>query len=320
MVESGESSKDGEVTVDVEPKPQKKGAQRKLSNLIRRLRKLRNAKTYYSAKDVETMKAEHARLEHQHTNENCIVNYIQSLVFGGVDGIITSFAVVAAIAGAGYSTFYVVVIGVANLVADGISMGLGDYLSSSGEIEFAKQELEREMWEYDNYQDGEEAEMVEIFQARGMTYEDAVTVVSTTAKYKEVFCNEMMIHELSLMPPEDEESPVKKGLMTFIAFIICGIVPLLVYLASEMHQNSDVTFAISCAMTAGTLFLLGALKSLTSYVSWFSSGLSIMVCGCVAAAAAFGISAFAGWAVGDLGGCTNSTILTNLTHNATSGL
>ena len=48
--------------------------------------------------------------------------------------------------------------------------------------------------------------------------------------------------------------------MTFIAFIVCGIVPLLVYLTSQMHQNSDVTFGISCAMTAGALFLLGALK------------------------------------------------------------
>lgn len=56
------------------------------------------------------------------------MNHIQSLVFGGVDGIITSFAVVAAIAGAGYSTFYVVVIGVANLIADGISMGKLNHL------------------------------------------------------------------------------------------------------------------------------------------------------------------------------------------------
>ena len=54
---------------------------------------------------------------------SCLVNYIQSLVFGGVDGIITSFAVVAAIAGAGYSTFYILAIGIANLVGDAFSMG-----------------------------------------------------------------------------------------------------------------------------------------------------------------------------------------------------
>ena len=54
---------------------------------------------------------------------SCLVSHIQSLVFGGVDGIITSFAVVAAIAGAGYSTFYILAIGIANLIADGLSMG-----------------------------------------------------------------------------------------------------------------------------------------------------------------------------------------------------
>lgn len=279
-------------------RPSKKVAIQRVRAMIHYIRKNKKRKEYYQNKDVEEMKREHAKLEEEHTHENCLVTYIQSLVFGGVDGIITSFAVVAAIAGAGYSTYYILAIGIANLIADGLSMGLGDYMSSDSEIKFAKTELAREEWEYDNYQQGEEAEMIDIFKARGMTQEDAEIVIRTTAKYKDVFCNEMMIHELGLTPPDDDDSPVKNGLVTFIAFIICGVVPLLVYMFVDVHSKSgDTNFYISIGMTAAALFLLGAMKSLASYISWWRSGLSIMILGCIAAASAYGISALAEFAV-----------------------
>ncbi|KAL5265365.1 hypothetical protein ACHWQZ_G006188 [Mnemiopsis leidyi] len=242
-------------------RPSKKVAIQRVRAMIHYIRKSKKRKQYYQNKDVEAMKREHAKVEEEHTHENCLVANIQSLVFGGVDGIITSFAVVAAIAGAGYSTFYILAIGIANLIADGFSMGLGDYLSSDSEIKFAKMELAREEWEYDNYQQGEEQEMIEIFKAKGMTQEDAEIVIRTTAKYRDVFCNDMMIHELGLTPPDDDDSPIKSGLVTFIAFIICGIVPLLVYMFVDVHSSSgDTNFYISIGMTAAALFILGALK------------------------------------------------------------
>jgi len=279
-------------------RPSKKVAIQRVRAMIHYIRKNKKRKEYYQNKDVDAMKREHAKIEEEHTHENCLVAYIQSLVFGGVDGIITSFAVVAAIVGAGYSTFYILAIGIANLIADGLSMGLGDYMSSDSEIKFAKTELAREEWEYDNYQRGEEEEMIEIFKARGMTQEDAEIVIRTTAKYKDVFCTDMMIHELGLTPPDDDDSPVKNGIVTFISFIVCGIVPLLVYMFVDVHSSSgDTNFYISIGMTAAALFILGALKSLSSYMSWWRSGLSIMILGCIAAAAAYGISALAEHAV-----------------------
>ena len=73
-------------------------------------------------------------------------DYVKSLIFGGLDGIITTFAIVAAVAGSDMDPDVVILMGIANLMADGISMGLGDYLSETAEINFVQKEREREMW------------------------------------------------------------------------------------------------------------------------------------------------------------------------------
>lgn len=61
--------------------------------------------------------------------------YLREFVYGGIDGAITTFAVVAGATGAGFSATVVIVLGVANLIADGLSMGVGSYLSSKSELE-----------------------------------------------------------------------------------------------------------------------------------------------------------------------------------------
>lgn len=73
-------------------------------------------------------------------------DFVKSLIFGGLDGIITTFAIVAAVAGSDMDTDVVILMGIANLMADGISMGLGDYLSEVAENNFVNKEREREMW------------------------------------------------------------------------------------------------------------------------------------------------------------------------------
>jgi VIT1/CCC1 family predicted Fe2+/Mn2+ transporter len=106
------------------------------------------------------------------------------MVFGGLDGIITTFAVVAAVSGADMSGDVVILMGIANLVSDGISMGLGDYFSEKSEKDYIKNEWKRETWELKNYPEGEKAEMVELYEEEGMTNEDATVIVETFAKCK----------------------------------------------------------------------------------------------------------------------------------------
>ena len=88
----------------------------------------------------------------------------KSVVFGGLDGILTSFAIVAGAVGAGLPPVAILAMGFSNVIADAISLGAGEYLSSRAYNDYVKKEMEREKWELENYPEGEMVEMIELFQ------------------------------------------------------------------------------------------------------------------------------------------------------------
>ena len=221
---------------------------------------------------------------------------IKTILFGGLDGIITTFAVVAGAAGGGLSITTVLIMGFSSLVADALSMGVGDALSSKAEREVAERERRREVWELDNYPEGEIAEMVEIYRGRGMSGEDADLVIRTMAKYRDLFVDAMMRDELGMEPPDDDSryDHWRSGAYCFVSFLVCGSVPLLGFVAfMPATSDASVLFGISCALTAAMLFLLGAFKARFTTRSWYASGAEILVLGACTAAAAFLI----GWGV-----------------------
>jgi len=217
--------------------------------------------------------------------------YVKSLVFGGLDGIITTFAVVAASKGGSLSTEIVLLMGFANLFADGLSMGFGDFLSSKAEHEYATTEKKREKWEFDNFPEGEKREMVEIYMQRGMKEEDATIIIETMSKYEDIFVDVMMVEELGLMPPE-EESSFMNGLVTFVAFSLFGFVPLMPYLIGRLAKSGseDALFVSACALTAFTLFSLGAAKAKFTNQAQVKSGFFMLMNGGLAAICAYLVS------------------------------
>ncbi len=92
--------------------------------------------------------------------------YLGDLVYGGLDGIITTFAVVSGVAGAQLGANVVLILGLANLFADGFSMATGAYLSSKSEQEYYEREWQREAWEVEHFPDGERAEMIESYRGQ----------------------------------------------------------------------------------------------------------------------------------------------------------
>lgn len=250
-------------------------------------RDLRRAQDAYRARDASASIAAHsgqAAERHQHEHGQ----YLKSAVYGGLDGIITTFAVVAGVAGAHLSGGVVLILGFANLIADGLSMAMGDYLSTKSEQEYHRAERRREQWEVENYPDGEKRELVELYVAKGLTEEDAKTIVEIVARHKDAWVDIMMTEELGIV--DSQESPIRNALVTFLSFSLFGLVPLLAYLAVRFVSIPvRAAFPIACLSTGATLFGLGALKVKITGRNWIKSGLETLLVGGLAAAAAYAV-------------------------------
>src|SRR3990167_10390265 len=157
--------------------------------------------------------------------------FIQDVVYGGNDGIVTTFAVVAGTMGAGLPRYIVIILGLANLLADGISMATGAYLSMRSERDQFKRIRREELEEIEDHPDLEREEIREFFGKIGFSGEDLERVTAVITKDKAAWAATMMHAEHSLTT-ESTDRPILHALMTFLSFQIFGIIPLLPYLFS----------------------------------------------------------------------------------------
>jgi VIT1/CCC1 family predicted Fe2+/Mn2+ transporter len=216
--------------------------------------------------------------------------YLGEMVYGGLDGIITTFAIVSGVAGAQLGTPIILILGLANLLADGFSMATGAYLASKSEQEFYRKEWEREAWEVEHFPDGERIELLEIYLQKGYSEDEAQQLVDIQSREPTRWVKAMMIDELGMM--EDERNPLVNGLVTFISFLFAGAVPLLVYLLSLIVPIPAASaFTVSLIMSGFALFGLGAAKSLVTRLNPIRSGIEMLVVGGLAAAVAYLVGA-----------------------------
>src|SRR3989344_2410279 len=194
-------------------------------------KRVANARKAYEKGDLDATKKAHyhdAFDEHQsHAGHG---EYVGDMVYGALDGIVTTFAVVAGAAGAGLGPGIVIVLGMANLIADGLSMAVGNYLSMKSDSDFYKKEKEREEWEVDHYPDGEREEIRQIYKKKGFAGKNLETLVELITSKKTVWVDTMMTDELGLIP--SNKSPVKAGLYTYFAFLTAGFIPLVAFVIS----------------------------------------------------------------------------------------
>lgn len=260
------------------------------------------AKAAYAADDVAASKTAHeakagtlvARAKEDHGGAGS--DYIKSIVFGGLDGIVTTFAIVASIVGASLAPEVVVVSGFAKLFGDAIAMGMGDAVSEIAEHNYIKGERAREMQETETMLDVEVAEMVDIYKSKGFSDEEAREVIGILTRnpaYKDFFVDHMMVQELGHQVPSGDESPIKAGLVTFFAFLFFGALPLIpycIYIGAN-YDNTWGGFGISIAVTILTLFALGVLQARIIRVPTIwgvaKQGIAMAINGGLAAAAAF---------------------------------
>jgi VIT1/CCC1 family predicted Fe2+/Mn2+ transporter len=243
------------------------------------------------SQDAAALLASHKRAEHKIGR---LQEYLKQIVYGGNDGIVTTFSVVAGFAGAGsggaatVGGLAVLLFGLANLFADGTAMGLGEFLSSRSERAVYLAERDRELAEIRADPAAERAEAVEILTARGMAPADAATMAEVMGRNPEFMADFMMQHEIGLMDPTGD-APGARGLMTFVAFIGFGSMPLWPYFVLPPEPE---TFRLSLGMTFAALVALGGLRWRATTQSFLRCvGETVLVGGvCAAVAYAVGLA------------------------------
>ncbi len=213
-------------------------------------------------------------------------SYLRDFVYGAIDGCVTTFAVVSGAIGAGLSSGVVIVLGFANLLADGFSMAVSNYLGTKADLQLLERARQIEESHVDTIPDGEEEEIRQIFAQKGFEGELLERVVKVIVADRKLWIETMLREEwgLSLTGP----SPRNAAIVTFLAFVLVGLIPLLPFtLLLPLDVEDWILFVVSAGMTAVTFFGVGALKSRYVAESWIRAGTETLLMGGGAATLAY---------------------------------
>lgn len=208
--------------------------------------------------------------------------YWRDWVHGGIDGAVTTFAILAGVAGAQMSARIMLIVGLANLVADGFALAAGNYVATRATRDDRARLRAEEEQQIDLVPEGEREEIRQIYASKGFEGEDLDRVVTVITSDRERWLATMLREEHGL--PANTPAPWIAAGSTYGAFLLCGAFPLLPLIASdEADISGPALFAIL------VFVIIGALKSRWSTRSWWYSALETVFIGTLAAAIAFGL-------------------------------
>lgn len=205
---------------------------------------------------------------------------LRDAVYGGIDGAVTTFAIVAGVAGAGLPHSVIVTLGLANILADGFSMAAANYSGTKAELDELARLRTVEERHIDTYPEGEREELRQILASKGLHGEVLTLAVDAIAMDRASWIKLMLTEEYGLSPVAP--APMRAAVATFIAFMIAGSVPLLPFILG-MPQ----AFETSIGLTSGVFFAIGAAKSIWSLAPWWRSAIETLVIGGIAASLAY---------------------------------
>ena len=229
-----------------------------------------------------------AAMEHDHSEEAIAerlagapeLSYLRDWVYGGIDGAVTTFAIVAGAVGAHLSNRVILILGVANLVADGFSMAASNYSGTKSEHDEQEHLRRIEERHIDEAPEGERQEIRHIFRGKGFDGDELERVVDTITSDRKRWIDTMLAEEYGLA--KVLRSPMRAALSTFAAFLVCGSIPLAPFLLSL-----PASFELALAMTGLVFFSIGSTKSRWSPTSWWRSGTETLAIGLGAALLAY---------------------------------
>ena len=214
---------------------------------------------------------------------------LEDFVYGATDGAVTTFAVVAGVVGASLSPSLVLILGFANLLADGLSMAVGNYLAAKTRLEYIEKARRREEWDLDTLVEQEKQEIRDIYAKKGFKEELLEEIVRIITSRRKVWVDTMMREELGLI--EGRTRPMDTAITTFVAFNLVGLIPLLpfivMFVAGLAIIASFDAFTYSIILTGAAFFLIGGVKGRVVQKPLIRSGLGTLLIGGIAASVAF---------------------------------
>ncbi len=214
-------------------------------------------------------------------------HHFDDFIYGSIDGAVTTFAIVSGVVGASLSPSIILILGFANLFADGFSMAAANYQASKARNEFVQMKRKQEEWEIDNLEEQEIDEIREIYREKGFKNELLDDVVRIITSRKKVWIDTMMKEELGLI--EDEKNPLDSSISTFVGFNLIGVIPLIpfmVFMMIGIESNSN-TFIYSTISVLAAFFLIGMIKGKIVKSSMIHAGIITLIIGGVAAMVAY---------------------------------
>lgn len=207
---------------------------------------------------------------------------LRDLVYGGIDGAVTTLAIVAGVQGAGFSYTVIIVLGLANILADGFSMAAGNFAGTRAEADEVQRLRAIEADHIQRAPDGEREEMRQILAAKGLSGAPLDQAVAAICSRESTWIDMMLVDEYGVSP--HTYAPMRAALATFGAFVVAGFVPLLPFLL-----QLENAFVVSLGMTVLVFALIGALRGIWSLRSSWWTAFETVLIGGIAAAIAYAV-------------------------------
>lgn len=232
--------------------------------------------------------ASHAEFEKRHKSTAASGN-LRAAVFGINDGLISNMSLILGIAGASYNVKFIVLSGIAGLLAGASSMAAGEYISVRSQRELYENQIELERDELTLYPEEEATELAYIYKARGIPENEAHNIANLIISNPEKALDTLSREELGINP-HDLSSPWGAAIASFSSFAIGAFIPLFPFLLGNFHIN----LIVSLILTAIALFSVGAILSLYTNRNAFYSGFRMLGIGVLAGCATFFIGKLVG--------------------------
>jgi len=220
-------------------------------------------------------------------------SWVADAIYGANDGLGAVFGIVSGVAGAtNNQQHYILISGLAGMLASTLSMGAGAYLAAKSEAEVYEAEISRERAEVEENPEEEIEEMSLFYQLQGFTPEESQKMAERLAQQPEQFVQAMAQSELGLSEhrfPNYWTAAISSAVSTAIG----AFVPIIPFFFSGGITAVAASFGISLVAH----FAVGALKSLITIRSWWASGLEMTWIGIIVAIVTYGL----GLAFGSLG-------------------